>query len=370
MVILQGRSFLCQMMNLLCAFRPYDHLICLNQEFFLDLARKQEVFQSWNGCSFLQYLQWTLLADFEVSSDASGALGYGAVVQGHWFSGASLAKQVSQSIEYKHGEAPFPYGRGSLPQGSPYGPSNGSTSGNSAVWYFKSPLPSCPRFAVCPYWQLIFPSLSLRPQLEGSLARSIPVLLSVSALSPVSPSCRLRSNPDPQQLLLDKCHFYLNKGLAPSTRKVYASAEPRFLDFYAQDNSLYLFGGQLFQPVKKCSSISAVILPIISRPFIHCLSAIRSLHIKEGLPSPLVGCLRLQRVFRRIKRHQGSNKGQCEPITIELMYIIFQSLNFSDYSHTMLWAACCLGCFGFLRASEFTVNLFLNPDIHLAVSDV
>ena len=96
----------------------------------------------------------------------------------------------------------------------------------------------------------------------------------------------------------------------------------------------YLFGGQLFQPVKTCSSISTVILPIISRPFIHCLSAIRSLHIKEGLPSPLVGCLRLQRVFRRIKRHQGSNKRQCEPITIELMYIIFQS--FSDYSHTML----------------------------------
>ena len=134
----------------------------------------------------------------------------------------------------------------------------------------------------------------------------------------------------------------------------------------------YLFWGQLFQPVKTCSSISAVILPIISPPFIHCLSTIRSLHIKEGLPSPslLVGCLRLQRVFWGIKRHQGSNKRQCQPITIELMCIIFQSLNFSDYSHTMLWAACCLGCFGFLGASEFTVNLFLNPDIQLAVSDV
>ena len=122
---------------------------------------------------------------------------------------------------------------------------NGSTYGNSAVWYFKSPLPSCPRFAVCRYWQLNIPSLSLRPQLEGSLARSIPVLLSVSALSPVSPSCRLRSNPDPQQLLLDKWNFYLNQGLAPSTRKVYASAERRFLDFYAQDNSLPFWGSAL-----------------------------------------------------------------------------------------------------------------------------
>ena len=100
------------------------------------------------------------------------------------------------------------------------------------------------------------------------------------------------------------------------------------------------------------------------------LSAIRSLHIEEGHPSPLVGCLRLQRVLRGIKRHQGSNRRQRQPITIELMHIIFQSLNFSDYNHTMLWAACSLGFFGFLRAVEFTVNSPFNSDIHLAVSDV
>ena len=58
------------------------------------------------------------------------------------------------------------------------------------------------------------------------------------------------------------------------------------------------------------------------------------------------------------------NKCQHQPITIELMYIIFQSLNFSDYNCTMLWV------FGFLRTGEFTVDFHFNPDIHLAAINV
>ena len=100
-VVPQGRSFLRRMINLLCAFRREDHPIRLNREFFLDLTWWRELFRSWNGCSFLQYPQWAPLPDFEVSSDASGALGYGALFQRQWFSGSWLASQVSQSIEYK-----------------------------------------------------------------------------------------------------------------------------------------------------------------------------------------------------------------------------------------------------------------------------
>ena len=69
--------------------------------------------------------QWAPLPDFEVSLDASGALGYGGVFQGHWFSGAWLPTQISQSIEYKE---LFPIVMETYLSG-----------GHSAVWHFKSP---------------------------------------------------------------------------------------------------------------------------------------------------------------------------------------------------------------------------------------
>lgn len=97
----QGRTFLRRMINLLCAFRRDDHPIRLNQEFRRDLTWWRELFQTWDGLSFFCMPTWAPLPDFQVSSDAAGSLGYGAIFKSHWFSGAWSVAQSSLSIAYK-----------------------------------------------------------------------------------------------------------------------------------------------------------------------------------------------------------------------------------------------------------------------------
>ena len=102
------------------------------------------------------------------------------------------------------------------------------------------------------------------------------------------------------------------------------------------------------------------------------LSGVRALHIDHGFPDPLINCLRLQRVVRGIKRCQGSSSSSRLPINDYLMLVIWQSLGLHLPDHCMFWAACSLGYFGFLRASEFTVpNLpSFSSSLLLGVQDI
>ena len=96
----QGRTFLDRMIGLLCAFRLDDHPIRLNQEFRRDLTWWQEPFQTRDGLSFFCMPMWAPVLDFEVSLDAVGPLGYGAIFNTQWFCCAWAMEQRSLLIRY------------------------------------------------------------------------------------------------------------------------------------------------------------------------------------------------------------------------------------------------------------------------------
>lgn len=102
------------------------------------------------------------------------------------------------------------------------------------------------------------------------------------------------------------------------------------------------------------------------------MSAVRSLHIEQGCPDPLLNCLRLQRVLRGIKRSQGDSAARRLPVTDTVMLLIVKALDLTLPDYCMFWAACNLAYFGFLRSAEFTVpNLAsFSSDIHLGLADV
>jgi len=104
-----------------------------------------------------------------------------------------------------------------------------------------------------------------------------------------------------------KCQFYLSNGLAPTTRRVYRSARRHFIDFCTLDG--YVSSNCSLLPtneqtlLRSCSHLADRLHHSSIKVY---LSAIRSLHIDQGFPDPLVNCLQLQRLLPGIECHQSS----------------------------------------------------------------
>ena len=169
--------------------------------------------------------------------------------------------------------------------------------------------------------------------------------------------------------LEEHASFYLSKGVAPNTARAYKSAQSRYWAFCARfslpplpasEQTLILFVAELAQDLAH-STIRSY------------LSGVRNLHITNGLPDPLPGSFRLNLVLngiRRVKAHPPKVKIPVTPLVLHRLRKVFLSTQ-ADVNKAMMWAACCVGFYGFLRTAEFTVpNGKFDPSCHLAVKDV
>lgn len=99
-VIPAGRSFMSRLFQAAYSVKRLHHTISINAEAKADLEMWARFLSGWNGISLFLDLTETRAPDFDLYTDSSGKVGFGAYFQGQWFcSSWAASKPMLDNME-------------------------------------------------------------------------------------------------------------------------------------------------------------------------------------------------------------------------------------------------------------------------------
>ena len=162
-----------------------------------------------------------------------------------------------------------------------------------------------------------------------------------------------------------------NRGIAEATRKVYQSGWRHYGSFCTK----FGFSPLPLTEYTLCRFAATLAESVGWGTIRSYLSALRFVQISMGFPDPSFSSFpRLSYLLKGIHRSiPSSPRAKRLPITpaiLKTMHTVWSQYPVT-FNKVMLWAACCMGFFGFMRAGEFTCRSpNTPPDDTLSVSDI